>query len=133
MSGGAYDYQYSRIGYLAEELERQLENNFIEEQESWRGGFETKEKIDLLGDASPDERVKIVAELIALVVNLREVAFRAKEFEWYQSGDTGATSYLKRLADSLKLKGYTCTQCNSVKTYKTEAIYCKTCCSTTPI
>ena len=134
MSGGSYDYQYSRIEYLAEELDRQLENNFIEEKEVWNGKF-TTENVDSLGDATQEERAKIIEEVTLLVKDLRSVAFRAKEFEWYQSGDTGATSYLRRLAeqdskDDIQIE---CPCCGSFLTYKTEAIHCSRCAVTTEV
>jgi hypothetical protein len=87
MSGGSYGYQYSRIEFLAEELQEQLDTN---------------EVIDEQRDATTEERAKIIDEVTTLVKDLKSVAFRAKEFEWYQSGDTGATSYLERLADGYR-------------------------------
>jgi hypothetical protein len=50
-------------------------------------------------DATPEERELILNEVHKLIKDLNNCAFRAKELEWYMSGDTGATSYLKRLKD----------------------------------
>lgn len=53
--------------------------------------------IELFNDATPEERPVIIMEVRLLIADLKRVAFRAKELEWYMSGDTGATTYLERL------------------------------------
>jgi len=82
MSGGHFDYGYRHLEYLADDIEA----DFI-------GGLKYR------GEYVPDkEQAIILAEINALIGDLRSCAKRAKELEWYMSGDTGATSYLDRIS-----------------------------------
>ena len=97
MSGGSLDYSYHRLNDLADEIERYFVNDgkYKEDylardgDDGWR---------DRIGDATPEQRVVILAEVRQLILDLRRDSKRAKEIEWYLSGDTGADSYLERLA-----------------------------------
>jgi len=100
MSGGHYDYKYSQIEYLAEEIEREFENDgkYMGEDWSveWFGKTPMKE-YDYFDGATPEQKEEILREIKSLTETLKNVAFRAKELEWFMSGDTGFESYLKRL------------------------------------
>lgn len=102
MSGGKYDYAYFRISELADNIERDFVNDgefevedFLVEDE----GFNEKpiRKSNRIADATEEEKNIILAEVKSLIKDLKNCALRAKEIEWYMSGDTGATTYLKRL------------------------------------
>jgi len=104
MSGGHYDYKYFRVAELADDIEREFINDgkyqdtdydIVEEFPNY-GERPTKE-YDRLGDATPEQRKIILAEIRQLVADLKQCSFRAKALEWYMSGDTGAESYLEQL------------------------------------
>ena len=52
---------------------------------------------DHFNGATPEQKEEILNEIKSLVSTLKDVAFRAKELEWFMSGDTGFESYLNRL------------------------------------
>ena len=97
MSGGKLDYAYHRLNDLADDIERHFVNDgkykddYLNdpEDDGWR---------DRIGDATPEQRVIILAEVRQLILDLRRDSKRAKEIEWYLGGDTGANSYLERLS-----------------------------------
>ena len=102
MSGGYYNYKYHQIDDLAEEIEREFENDGKYMTEDWSvESFNRKPLIekDYLGGATPKQKEEILAEINSLVTILKDAAFRAKELEWFMSGDTGFESYLRRLND----------------------------------
>ena len=100
MSGGHYNYKYHQIDDLAEEIEREFENDGKYMVEDWSvecfGRKPLIEK-DYLGNATPEQKSEILSEINSLVITLKDAAFRAKELEWFMSGDTGFESYLKRI------------------------------------
>ena len=105
MSGGALDYQYYRVEELADEIERKFINDgkymgddWEDNSSSWELGKPQKE-YDRLEDSTPEERELILIEISMLIPLLRNCSKRAKELEWYLSGDLGATIYLKRLEE----------------------------------
>ena len=96
MSGGSYDYRYMQLEMLADDIERDFLRDGKYEGKDWQTGEPVE--LDRLDDATPEERILILAEIKSLIVDLRRCARRAKEIEWYRSADTCATSYLERLA-----------------------------------
>ncbi len=102
MSGGSFDYGYFKVQMLADEIENMFVNDGKYEGEDYtHKGFSKRPMVtyDRIGDAKPEERELILNEVHKLIKDLNNCATRAKELEWYMSGDTGATSYLKRLKD----------------------------------
>lgn len=102
MSGGHFDYQYTRIDSLADDIEREYLRDFKYKYTDWSTpappfGERPDTEYDRMSDATPEQREIILAEVKSLLKDLRYNAKRAKELEWYLSGDTGATSYLERL------------------------------------
>ena len=103
MSGGHYDYDYFKVQMLADAIEHDFLNDGKFMQEDWsadtdfRTGKKPMVEADYLADATEEERPLILAEIRSLIADLKRDAFRAKELEWLLSGDTGCTSYLKRL------------------------------------
>jgi len=99
MSGGHYDYNYFKIDMLADDIEKDFINDGKYVDRDWTSGNPKDEiEYDRIGDASDVERPLILAEIKSLIKDLRTISQRAKELEWYMSGDTGATSYLKRIS-----------------------------------
>ena len=98
MSGGSYNYAYSRIFGLVDDIENDFKNidNLVEDE-----GFNEKleHNLDILSDATEKERVHILKEVKNLIKDLKMCALRAKELELYVSGDTGSTTYLQRLKE----------------------------------
>lgn len=92
MSGGHYGYQYNRLYSLADDIERDFLNDGIVKSE-----YEKSGTYDYLSDATDEQKVIILKEVKNLIKDLRKCAGRAKELEWYLSGDTGAESYLQRI------------------------------------
>jgi hypothetical protein len=101
MSGGHYEYKYHVIDDLAEEIDREFENDGKYMSEDWsteRLGREIPMiENDHLDGATPEQKEEILSEIKSLVSTLKDAAFRAKELEWFMSGDTGFESYLRRL------------------------------------
>ncbi len=106
MSGGHYQYRYHTIDDLAEEIDREFENDGKYMIEDWSVecfGRKPLIEADRLDGATPEQKEKILTEIKSLVEILKDAAFRAKELEWFMSGDTGFESYLRRL-DEYKQK-----------------------------
>lgn len=103
MSGGHYNYKYHQIDDLAEEIEREFENDGKYMTEDWSAnvsyGTRQMREADHFDGATPEQKEEILAEINSLVAILKDAAFRAKELEWFMSGDTGFESYLKRLSN----------------------------------
>ena len=104
MSGGSLDYGYFKVEQLADEIETgYVEKKFTYEEEDWSSYYTPKpmHTVDMLEGATPEQRAAIMAEAQDLLQTLRLAAKRAKELEWFTSGDTGVDSYLERL-DKIK-------------------------------
>lgn len=95
MSGGHYDYGYFKVLSLADDIEREFVESGIRKREKWEN---ESEEYDRLEDATPEERELILKEINSLIADLKDAGNRAKELEWYLSGDTGATTYLERIS-----------------------------------
>jgi len=102
MSGGHYDYSYSHIDMLADSIEADFlyEGKYL--TEDWTIPYNQAQdrpmmEADHLNDATEEQRPIILKEVKNLVKDLKDCAKRARELEWYLSGDTGASSYLERL------------------------------------
>lgn len=80
MSGGSFDYAYSRVEGFAGELADKLARNDVEE-DGWKYGFEPA----------------TVAKLREIEALARKAAALMKEAEWLYSGDTGDESFMKRV------------------------------------
>lgn len=104
MSGGEYSYAYRQLDMLADEIERDFVNNGDYEEEDWSEqvdayGRRPVRKANRISDATEEQKPIILAEIKSLIEDLRKCSIRAKEIEWYMSGDTGADSYLERLRE----------------------------------
>lgn len=99
MSGGAYEYKYYRLDELADDIERDFLNGGKYEDEPYPWDESDDGKRDRISDATEEQRPIILQEVNKLIKDLRDCSKRAKELEWYMSGDTGADSYLSRLSE----------------------------------
>ena len=101
MSGGHYEYKYFQLDQLADYIESDFvnEGRYNYETTDYSTGKTVIESCDRIGDATEEQRSIILKEIKSLVEDLRKCSIRAKELEWYMSGDTGANSYLERLKE----------------------------------
>jgi len=102
MSGGHYDYIFSTIELLADNIEGEFIKDGKYMTEDWsipynQAGDRPMVEADHLYDATEEQKPIILKEIKSLVNDLKDCAKRAKELDWYLSGDTGASSYLERL------------------------------------
>ena len=102
MSGGHYEYNFYQLEELADNIEKDFlkDGKYLGEDYSIEADFYGKRKMveyDRIGDATEEQRIIILAEIKSLVLDLKRCYKRAKELDYYMSGDTGATSYLERL------------------------------------
>lgn len=96
MSGGAFNYDDRRIEYVADEIERYIERDFLRTEPHWK----TRQpvEVDELCCEAPEQRAAIIVEAKKLVADLRAVATRCKNLDYLLSGDDGAETFLKRLS-----------------------------------
>lgn len=102
MSGGHYNYKYHAIDDLAEEIDIEFQNDGKYMTEDWSVecfGRKPLIEADYFDGATQEQKEEILSEIKSLVSILKDAAFRAKELEWFMSGDTGFESYLKRLKE----------------------------------
>lgn len=99
MSGGHYDHKYFKLEELADDIER----DFLKDGKYMAEDWSTRKMVehDRLEDANDEQREEILKEIRSLQLELRRCSFRARELEWYMSGDTGVESYLERLTAGL--------------------------------
>jgi hypothetical protein len=105
MSGGAFDYNQHKIGYIIEEIEEVINDNGREKteeelkEESWRDpDWYEKYPEDLFHYKYPDEVIEKMKEGIEV---LKRAQIYAQRIDWLLSGDDGEESFLKRLEEDL--------------------------------
>jgi predicted house-cleaning noncanonical NTP pyrophosphatase (MazG superfamily) len=105
MSGGHFDYDQYKIGYMADSIESLIEKNgrkkTMEElkDENWRGSdWYEKYPEDLCHYKYPDE---VIEEFKKGVELLKLAQIYAHRIDWLVSGDDGNESFLKRLKEDL--------------------------------
>lgn len=91
MSGGHYEYKYSKLADLAHEIDCDLDNI---EKECGNDSASQEEKSEMLSLAK------------TLIEQLRTCSVKAKALEWFMSGDIGSKECLKRMkeADNQKIE-----------------------------
>lgn len=112
MSGNNYEFSFYTLEELADEIERDFINDGKFQTEDWSvqyTGFDINWKrpmieADRLEGATKEERKIILKEIKSLVQDLKKVSKRARELDLLMSGDTGPTSYLKRLKEEKLIK-----------------------------
>ena len=109
MSGGAFDYNQYKIGYIADQIEQTIIKNGLEKtqeelkNESWRDdSWYEKYPEDLFHYKYPDEVIEKMKEAVKALKIAQEYAQRV---DWLLSGDDGEESFLSRLEENLKQIG----------------------------
>ena len=93
MSGGKFGYDQYRIGYIADEIQAQIDRNDSQELNEWG---------DRIGGGW---RPEVIEQFQAAVRALRVAQVYAHRADWLLSGDDGPESFLERTLDDLaKLK-----------------------------
>ena len=109
MSGGAFDYNQYKIGYIADEIDEIIVKNGIEKtpeelkDESWRDPeWYEKYPEDKFHYKYSDEVIEKMKEAVKALHIAQEYAQR---IDWLLSGDDGEESFLSRLEENLKQIG----------------------------
>lgn len=107
MSGGRFDYDQYRIGYIADTIEGEIRKSgrpkTREElkEESWHDAdWYKKYPEDLNHYKYPDQVIEKFKEAVVL---LRKAEVYAQRIDWLLSGDDGEESFLKRLQEELEV------------------------------
>lgn len=105
MSGGSFDYNQYKIGYIADDIEKLIEKN---------GRKKTPQEIQKDGWSDPDWYKKypeelhhykypkeVIKEFKKAVKILRKAEIYAHEIDWLISCDNGNESFLRELKEKL--------------------------------
>jgi hypothetical protein len=105
MSGGAFNYDQYKIGYMVDQIEEILVKNGVEKtpedlkNEGWRDpDWYKKYPEDLFHYKYPDEVIEKMKEGIEV---LKRAQIYAQRIDWLLSGDDGEESFLRRLEEEL--------------------------------
>lgn len=105
MSGGAFNYDQYKIGYMVDQIEEVVVKNGVEKtpedlkEEGWRDpDWYKKYPEDLFHYKYPDEVIEKMKEGIEV---LKRAQIYAHRIDWLLSGDDGEESFLKRLEEEL--------------------------------
>ena len=110
MSGGHYDYSYFKIQQLADDIERDFLKDGKYMTEDWNAKFDyyyDKQPMieaDRLEGIDDNCRAVVLKEIKSLIRDLNRCAARAKELEWFMSGDASAESYYEQINKIRKKK-----------------------------
>jgi MoxR-like ATPase len=105
MSGGAFDYNQYKIGYIADQIEEVIVKNGVEKtqeeiKDSWHNDeWYEKYPEELFHYKYPDEVIEKMKEAVKALKIAQEYAQRV---DWLLSGDDGEESFLSRLEENLK-------------------------------
>ncbi len=105
MSGGAFDYNQYKIGYIADQIDEVIVKNGLEKtpeelKEHWIDPeWYKKYPEDLFHYKYPDEVIEKMKEAVKALKIAQEYAQRV---DWLLSGDDGEESFLSRLEENLK-------------------------------
>ena len=109
MSGGAFDYNQYKIGYIADQIEHEIEKNGRSKtkeelkDESWKGpDWYERYPEDLNHYKYPNE---VIEEFKNAVKYLRIAEVYAQRIDWLLSGDDGEESFISRLKGDLEKIG----------------------------
>lgn len=106
MSGGHFDYDQHRIGYIADSIEKEIENSGREKTEEelrhdrWGSVADYYEKYPeaKFHYKYPDE---VIEKFKIAVIKLREAQVYAHRIDWLISGDDGDETFIERLSKDL--------------------------------
>lgn len=106
MSGGRFDYDQYKIGYIADAIEGEIERSGRPKtrqelkEETWHDDeWYRKYPEDLNHYKYPDE---VIEKFKEGVMFLRKAQVYAQRIDWLLSGDDGEESFLRRLEEDLK-------------------------------
>ena len=105
MSGGAFDYNQYKIGYIADQIEEVIVKNGVKKtpeeiKDGWHNDeWYEKYPEDLFNYKYPDEVIEKMKEAVKSLKIAQEYAQRV---DWLLSGDDGEESFLSRLEENLK-------------------------------
>jgi len=105
MSGGFFDYDQYKIGYIADEIEKIIERNGRKktDEELKEGFFPHNWYIDNPKDLYFYEYPQqVIMQFKIAVVMLRQAQVYAHRIDWLLSGDDSEESFIKRLEKDLK-------------------------------
>ena len=105
MSGGRFEYEQYKIGYIADCIESAIDNSGrAKTPEEIKDGFRTSEWYD----EYPEDKfyyeypADIITEFKNAVKYLRIAHIYANRIDWLLSGDDGEESFRRRLKEELK-------------------------------
>lgn len=105
MSGGAFNYDQYKIGYMVDQIEEIVVKNGVEKtpeelkDEFWRDpDWYEKYPEDKFHYQYPDEVIEKMKEGVEI---LKRAQIYAHRIDWLLSGDDGEESFLKRLEEDL--------------------------------
>lgn len=103
MSGGHFDYDQYKIGYIADSIEQEIERSgkekTPEELTDWRDPtWYEKYPEDKFWHKYSDE---VIEQFKIAVRKLREAQIYAHRIDWLLSSDDGEETFLKRLKEEL--------------------------------
>lgn len=95
MSGGHFDYDQYKIGYIAESIESLIEKNRkpVDKKDRWGEWDDREFYYDY-----PDEIIEKFKEAVS---SLKKAQVYAQRIDWLVSGDDGDETFLKRLSEDL--------------------------------
>jgi hypothetical protein len=105
MSGGAFDYNQYKIGYMADQIEETVIKNGVEKtpeeiKDDWHNDeWYEKYPEDKFHYKYPDEVIEKMKEAVKA---LKIAQVYAQRVDWLLSGDDGEESFLSRLEEELK-------------------------------
>jgi hypothetical protein len=106
MSGGHFDHEQYKIGYIADAIEAIIEKNGREKTreelkyEDWRGSdWYEKYPEDKFHYKYPDE---VIAEFKTAIIHLRTAQIYAHRIDWLISDDDGEETFMERLKQELE-------------------------------
>lgn len=106
MSGGHFDYNQYKIGYIADSIEQEIERNGREKTreemkaEGWKDpNWYEKYPEDKFHYEYPPE---VIEQFKIAVRKLREAQVYAHRVDWLLSSDDGEESFLRRLKEDLE-------------------------------
>lgn len=104
MSGGAFEYNQYKIGYIADQIEHEIERNGRPKtQEEIKNDFRNHDWYgeypeDLNHYRYPDE---VIEEFKNAVKHLRVADVYSQRVDWLLSGDDGEETFIERLKSDL--------------------------------
>lgn len=105
MSGGAFEYNQYKIGYIADQIQQEIERSGREKtleeiKEEWRNDeWYERYPEDRFHTKYSDEVIEKMEEAVKV---LKIAQVYAQRVDWFLSGDDGEESFLRRLDEDLE-------------------------------